>query len=92
MRRLSSTVVVVAGERAEAVVSGLGELNNVRALPRGGRSPAEMTEAVERSVASYVVHDAGAMPVTRRHWWPDDLTGWLRALPKVVPDQAGLTA
>lgn len=177
MRRLSSTVVVVAGEQAEAVVSGLGALNNVRALARGERSPAEMTEAVKRSVATYVVHDAdplatvgdawagffdgtepvgglelaieaaltdlrsgrlllpdyyvvldaGAMPVTRRHWWlgvlagtaparvvlseasaaavtgvlanlpsgrwwPDDLAGWLRGLPKVVPDQAGLTS
>jgi hypothetical protein len=177
MRRLSSTVVVVAGEGADKVVSGLDGLHNVRAIPRGERSPAEVAEAVTRSLATYVVHDAdplgavgdawtglfggtvpvgglevateaalaglraerlvlpdyyvvldpGRMPVTRRHWWlgvlagaaptrvvpahgsvaavtdelgrlasgrwwPADLATWLRELPKVVPDQAGLPA
>lgn len=23
-------------------------------------------------------------------WWPADLRGWLRGLPKIVPDRAGL--
>jgi hypothetical protein len=175
--RLSSTVVVVAGEQAETVVTGLDELHNVRAIPRGERSPAEMTEAINKAVATYVVHDADPlgsvgdawvgffegtepvgglelaieaalaalrtdrsllpdyyvvldaddMAITRRHWWlgvlagtaptrvvlsrasvsavtdvlgrlptgrwwPSDLEGWLRGLPKVVPDQAGLTS
>lgn len=168
-------MVVVAGERAGEVVAGLDALHNVRAIARGERSPAEVSEAAGRSTATYVVHDAdplgavgdawagffegtepvgglevaietalaalrtdrvvlpdyyvvldpGDMPVTRRHWWlgvlastaptrvvpshasaaavadtlgrlssgrwwPDDLEGWLRTLPKVVPDQAGL--
>jgi hypothetical protein len=175
MRRLSSTVVVVAGERADQVVSGLGSLHNVRALTAGDRTPAEVTAALPAVSATYVVHDAdpladvrdawvgffdetvppgglevaieatlGAldaervllpdyyivldpaeMPPTRRHWWlgvlagaaptrvvpvnasavtvgealarlgagrwwPADLAGWLRGLPKVVPDQAGV--
>jgi hypothetical protein len=175
MRRLSSTVVVVAGEQAGEVVSGLDELRNVRAITRGGRALPEIADVVNRAVATYVVHDAdplgavgdawadlfdGAapvgglevaieaalavlrserlvlpdyyivldpddMPVTRRHWWlgvlagaaptrvvparasvsavtdvlgslasgrwwPPDLESWLRGLPRVVPDQAGL--
>jgi hypothetical protein len=173
--RLSSTVVVVAGERAGTVVSGLDGLHNVRAIARGERSPAEAAEAINRATATYVVHDAdplGAvgdawvdlfdgvgpvgglevaietalaalrsdrlvlpdyyvvldpdeMPVTRRHWWlgalagtaptrvvpaqasvsavtevlgslssgrwwPEDTAKWLRGLPRVVPDRAGL--
>jgi len=173
MRRLNSTVVVVAGERAAEVVSGLEGLHNVRAITH--RPAEEVTEAVKRSVATYVVHDAdpladvggawadffdgvgmtgglevaieqtlaalrterlllpdyyvvldpGDLPETRRHWWlgvlagaaptrvvpahasapevastlgglaagrwwPADVEGWLRDLPKVVPDRAGL--
>jgi hypothetical protein len=175
MRRLSSTVVVVAGEQSGKVVSGLDGLHNVRAFVRGERSPAEVEAVAHRATATYVVHDAdplGAvgdawidlfdgvapvgglevaieqalaalrtdrlalpdyyvvldpddMPVTRRHWWlgalaaaapsrvvparasasavtdalgrlssgrwwPTDLDGWLRGLPKTVPDQVGL--
>lgn len=170
-------MVVVAGERAAEVVAGLDGLHNVRAILRGERPATEVTEAVTRAVATYVVHDAdplaevgrawadffdGAaptgglevaieealaalraerlllpdyyvvldpddLPVTRRHWWlgvlagaaparvvpapasaaavadvlgrlaagrwwPADLDGWLRGLPKVVPDRAGLAA
>ncbi|MBA9004792.1 MULTISPECIES: hypothetical protein [Thermomonospora] len=177
MRRLSSTVVVIAGEGAKDVISGLDGLHNVRALARGERTPAEFTDHITRTTATYVVHDAdpladvgeawadffdGAgvtgtletvieqtladlraerlllpdyyvvldpenMPPTRRHWWlgvlagaaparvvpahasiaqvagtlahlsagrwwPADLEGWLRALPRVVPDRAGLPA
>jgi hypothetical protein len=177
MRRLNSTVVVVAGERAAEVVSGLEGLHNVRAITRRNRSPEEVTEAAKRAVATYVVHDAdplaevggawadffdgaaptgglelaieqtlaalrgerlllpdyyivldpGDLPETRRHWWlgvlagasptrvvpagpsatevanilgglsagrwwPADVEGWLRSLPKVVPDRAGLPA
>jgi hypothetical protein len=175
MRRLSSTVVVVAGNGASDVVAGLDNLHNVRAITRGERSPAEVMEIAGRSAATYVVHDAdplagvaaawaayfdgtgvtGALEVaieaalaelradrltlpdyylvlepdeltpTWRHWWlgvlagaapvrvvpvsasstavagtlgrlsagrwwPADLESWLRALPKVVPDQVGL--
>ncbi|GAA2094881.1 hypothetical protein [Actinomadura alba] len=75
MRRLSSTVVVVAGERADQVVSALGSLHNVRALTAGDRTAAEVTDALS---------------ATAGRWWPADLAGWLRALPKVVPDQAGI--
>jgi hypothetical protein len=175
MRRLSSTVVVVAGQDAEEVVAGLGGLHNVRAVVAGERAPADLSAEAAHSTATYVVHDADPlagvrdawvdffdqvappgglemaiesalaelraertvlpdyyvvldpeeMPETLRHWWlgvlagaaparvvpapgsvtavrdvlshlaagrwwPDDLEGWLRALPKVVPDQAGV--
>jgi hypothetical protein len=175
MRRLSSTVVVVAGERAAEVIPGLESLHNVRAVVRGERTPAEVTDALARASSTYVVHDAdplgavgdawtgffdGSVPVgglevaiestladlradrlvlpdyyivlepddlppTRRHWWlgvlagaaparvvpaaasasavagalgtlaagrwwPSDLERWLRELPRVVPDRAGL--
>ncbi|WP_433428561.1 hypothetical protein [Nonomuraea sp. CA-141351] len=175
MRRLSSTVVVVAGDGAADVVAGLDGLHNVRAIPRGERRPAEVMEIAGRSAATYVVHDAdpladvatawtayfdgtgvtgalevaieaalgelradrlvlpdyylvldpdgmtetwrhwwlgvlgGAAPVrvvpvhasagavaeelgrlTAGRWWPADLRAWLRGLPRVVPDQAGL--
>jgi hypothetical protein len=175
MRRLSSTVVVVAGQHAEQVVAGLDALHNVRAMRTGDRTPAEVTAALSGASTTYVVHDAdpladvrdawvgffdeaapagglevaieatlGAlttervllpdyyivldpegMPPTRRHWWlgvlagaaparvvpapasvvavsevlghlaagrwwPADLAEWLRALPKIVPDQAGI--
>jgi hypothetical protein len=178
MRRLSSTVVVVAGEAAARVLAELGDLHNVRTVLRGDRTPAEVTESLARSsAATYVVHDAdplGAvgdawtgffdgtepvggleaaieatiaeldaerivlpdyyivlepddLPPTRRHWWlgvlagaaparvvpspasaaavadvlgrlaagrwwPADVRGWLRGLPRTVPDRAGLAA
>jgi hypothetical protein len=175
MRRLSSTVVVVAGERAAEVVGGLEGLHNVRAITRGERTPAELTDVVARASATYVVHDGDPLgevgdawvdffdgnaptgglevtiesalaalradrlvlpdyyvilepddlPPTRRHWWlgvlagaaptrvvpapasavkvgdtlrtlsagrwwPSDLEGWLRGLPRQVPDRVGL--
>jgi hypothetical protein len=175
MRRLTSTVVVVAGDDAGDVVAGLDGLHNVRAIPRGERDPAEVMAAVGRSAATYTVHDAdplagvatawtrffdgtgvvgglevaieaalgelradrlvlpdyylvldpdgmtetwrhwwlgvlaGAAPVrvvpvqasaaavtevlgrlAAGRWWPADLEVWLRGLPKVVPDRAGL--
>jgi hypothetical protein len=175
MRRLNSTVVVVAGEKAAEVVAGLDGLHNVRAITRGERTREEVTVLATRAVATYVVHDAdpladvgaawadffdgiamtgglevaieqalaalraervvlpdyyvvldpGDLPVTRRHWWlgvlagaaptrvvpspasavevaaalgtlsagrwwPADVEGWLRGLPKTVPDRAGL--
>ncbi|MEV0391366.1 hypothetical protein [Nonomuraea sp. NPDC050643] len=175
MRRLTSTVVVVAGDGAGDVVAGLDGLHNVRAIPRGDRAPAEVTELAGRSAATYVVHDAdpladvaaawtaffdgtgivgglevaveaalgdlradrltlpdyylllnpdglsetwrhwwlgvlaGAAPVrvvpvpasagavaeelgrlAAGRWWPADLAAWLRDLPRVVPDRAGL--
>ncbi|MBB5780290.1 hypothetical protein AB0K16_04620 [Nonomuraea jabiensis] len=177
MRRLSSTVVVVAGDGSAELVAGLDRLHNVRAIPRGELRPAEVMEIAARSGATYVVHDAdpladvaaawtaffdgtgvaGAlevaieaaieelradrlvlpdyylvvdpdgMPETWRHWWlgvlagaapvrvvpvhasaaavaeelgrltagrwwPADLRAWLRELPRVVPDRAGLPA
>jgi hypothetical protein len=68
MRRLSSTVVVVAGERAETVVPGLDGLHNVRAIVRGERSTAEVEEAVHRSTATYVVHDADPLAAVGDAW------------------------
>jgi hypothetical protein len=175
MRRLSSTVVVVAGQGAEKVVSGLGGLHNVHAAVAGERDPADLSRLAAHSTATYVVHDGDPlaavrdawvdffdqaaprgglelaiesvladlraertllpdyyvvldpeeMPETLRHWWlgvlagaaparvvpapasssavrdvlshlaagrwwPSDLDGWLRGLPRVVPDQAGV--
>ena len=172
MRRVNSTVVVVAGEQAADVIAGLDGLGNVRAIHR---PPEETMAAVARATSTYVVHDAdplaevsgawadffdgtgvtgalevaieqalaglradrlmlpdyyvvlnpGDLPGTRRHWWlgvlagaapsrvvpagasvpdvahvlgtlstgrwwPADIEGWLRGLPKVVPDRAGL--
>ena len=68
MRRLSSTVVVVAGERAGKVVSGLDGLHNVRAITRGERSPGEVADVVSRSVATYVVHDADPLGAVGDAW------------------------
>ncbi|WP_345459278.1 hypothetical protein [Actinoallomurus oryzae] len=68
MRRLSSTVVVVAGEQSGKVVSGLDGLHNVRAISRGERSPAEIEEAVHRSTATYVVHDADPLAAVGDAW------------------------
>ena len=68
MRRLSSTVVVVAGEGSGTVVSGLDGLHNVRAIARGERSPAEVEEAVHRSTATYVVHDADPLGAVGDAW------------------------
>ncbi|GLW67421.1 hypothetical protein Arub01_56640 [Actinomadura rubrobrunea] len=175
MRRSSSTVVVVAGEQAGRVVSGLDGLHNVRAVTRQDRTPEEFAELVRRGGMTYIVHDddpladvadawvdffeesspagrlevaveeaVGAlragrlelpdyyivldpeeMPATRRHWWlgvlagaapsrvvpapssaarvadalgrlaagrwwPEDTAGWLRGLPRAVPDRVGL--
>ncbi|WP_116020813.1 hypothetical protein [Thermomonospora umbrina] len=125
MRRPSSTVIVVVGDDAGAVVSGLDALHNVRAAPRGERAPAEHTAHAAHTAATYyVVLSPEEMPPTRRHWWlgvlsgaapsrvvparpstavvadalgrlsvgrwwPADLEGWLRGLPRVVPDRAG---
>ncbi len=68
MRRLSSTVVVVAGERSGEVVAGLDGLHNVRAIARGERSAAEVEEAVHRSTATYVVHDADPLGAVGDAW------------------------
>ncbi|KAB8185861.1 hypothetical protein [Microbispora catharanthi] len=68
MRRLSSTVVVVAGERAAEVISGLVGLHNVRAITRGERTPAEMTDVVTRASATYVLHDADPLAEVGEAW------------------------
>jgi hypothetical protein len=68
MRRLSSTVVVVAGDRAGKVVSGLDGLRNVRAITSDGRSPAEVGRAVDQAVATYVVHDADPLGAVGDAW------------------------
>jgi hypothetical protein len=68
MRRLSSTVVVVAGERAGTVVSGLDGLHNVRAISRGERSPGEIADVVNRTLATYVVHDADPLGAVGDAW------------------------
>ncbi|GAA3826214.1 hypothetical protein GCM10022226_53700 [Sphaerisporangium flaviroseum] len=94
-------MVVVAGERAAEVVSGLDGLHNVRAIVRGERTPAEVTEAVARAVATYVVHDAdpladvgaawtgffdGVGPVGGLEVAIEETLGALRAERSVLPD------
>ncbi|RJL31868.1 hypothetical protein [Bailinhaonella thermotolerans] len=97
MRRLNSTVVVVVGERAAEVVGSLGSLHNVRAVVRGDRDPAEVTEVVRRSGAMYVVHDADPLAEVARTWEAffdgDEPTGGLevaieRALSDLRADRA----
>jgi hypothetical protein len=68
MRRLGSTVVVVAGDRAAEVVAGLDGLHNVRAILRGERPAAEVTESVSRASATYVVHDADPLADVGAAW------------------------
>ncbi|MEU7896336.1 hypothetical protein AB0B45_26210 [Nonomuraea sp. NPDC049152] len=68
MRRVSSTVIVVAGEHAAEVVAGLDGLHNVRALTAGDRTPEQVTEAVTRARATYVVHDADPLAEVGRTW------------------------
>ncbi|MBO2442145.1 hypothetical protein [Actinomadura nitritigenes] len=68
MRRSSSTVVVVAGERAGDVVAGLGGLHNVRALVRGDVPPAEFAALVGRAAGTYVVHDDDPLAAVRDAW------------------------
>ncbi|GII84276.1 hypothetical protein Ssi03_22660 [Sphaerisporangium siamense] len=68
MRRLGSTVVVVVGERAAEVVGGLDGLHNVRAIRRGERAVAEVTDLVVRAAATYVVHDADPLGGLGEAW------------------------
>src|SRR5262245_12923753 len=101
MRRLSSTVVVVAGEQAGKVISGLDDLHNVRAVTRDERSPAEIGDVVTRSRATYVVHDAdplgavgdawvglfdGTVPVGGLEVATEEALGALRTERVVLPD------
>ncbi|MEV4569059.1 hypothetical protein AB0K12_35260 [Nonomuraea sp. NPDC049419] len=85
MRRLSSTVVVVAGDGAADVVAGLGGLHNVRAIPRGERTPAEVMELAGRTAATYVVHDADPLADVAAAWTAYfDGTGVIGALEVAV--------
>ncbi|MEV4166963.1 hypothetical protein [Nonomuraea dietziae] len=68
MRRVSSTVVVVTGERAAEVVTGLEGLHNVRTRTTGELLPEQVTEAVTRARATYVVHDADPLAEVGRAW------------------------
>lgn len=69
MRRLSSTVVVVAGEHAPRVLAGLEGLHNVRTVVRGDRGPAEVTASLAwASAATYVVHDADPLAGVADAW------------------------
>ncbi|MFC7715799.1 hypothetical protein [Nonomuraea recticatena] len=65
---MSSTVVVVTGERAAEVVTGLEGLHNVRTLTTGELLPEQVTEAVTRARATYVVHDADPLAEVGRAW------------------------
>lgn len=51
-----------------------------------GAAPVRVVPVSASSAA--VAQELGRLAAGR--WWPADLEGWLRALPKVVPDQAGL--
>ncbi|MDL4812941.1 hypothetical protein [Actinomadura opuntiae] len=68
MRRSSTTVIVVAGERAGDVLAGLGGLRNVRALARGDTPPAEFAALVGRAGGTYVVHDDDPLAAVRDAW------------------------
>jgi hypothetical protein len=68
MRRLSSTVIVVAGDGAADVIAGLDGLHNVRAILRGERPPAEVMDIAGRSAATYVVHDADPLAGVAASW------------------------
>jgi hypothetical protein len=68
VRRVNSTLVVVAGGGADQVVAGLDGLHNVRAVVAGDRTPAEVTEVVARARATYVVYDADPLGQVRDAW------------------------
>ncbi|MEV5325125.1 hypothetical protein ACFMQL_05550 [Nonomuraea fastidiosa] len=68
MRRLSSTVVVVAGDGAADVIAGLDDRHNVYAIRRGERTAAEVTDLAARSAATYVVHDADPLADVAAAW------------------------
>jgi hypothetical protein len=68
VRRVNSTLVVVAGDGADRVVAGLDGLHNVRAVVTGDRTPAEVTEVAARARATYVVYDADPLAQVRDAW------------------------
>lgn len=72
MRRATSTVVVVAGVRAAALVSDLDHLGNVRARTLRDLDPADRPPAardlVARSAATYVVHDLDPLAEVADAW------------------------
>ncbi|HEX6470028.1 MAG TPA: hypothetical protein VF069_13100 [Streptosporangiaceae bacterium] len=68
MRRLNSTLVVIAGEGADRVVAGLDGLHNVRAVVAGDRPAAELTEIATRVSATYVVHDGDPLAEVGDAW------------------------
>ena len=68
MRRLNSTLVVIAGEGADRVVAGLDGLHNVRAVVAGDRPVAAVTEIVTRASATYVVYDSDPLAEVRDAW------------------------
>ncbi|PRX97806.1 hypothetical protein [Allonocardiopsis opalescens] len=67
MRRPNSTLIVVAGEAAERVVAGLGELPNVRAVT-GERTRDELPRAIASAASTYVVHAADPLAGVRDAW------------------------
>ncbi|MCK2212275.1 hypothetical protein MF672_000455 [Actinomadura sp. ATCC 31491] len=90
MRRLTSTVVVVAGEGAGELIAGLDGLHNVRAITRGERSAAEVAAIATRSAATYVVHDADPLAGVAAAWtaWFDG-TGVTGALEVAIEAALG---
>jgi hypothetical protein len=61
-------VVAVAGERAADVIADLRRAQNVRAVVRGERSTAEVTDLIARATATYVVHDADPLAEVGDAW------------------------
>jgi hypothetical protein len=68
VRRLNSTLVVVAGPGADGVIGGLDGLHNVRTVLAGDRSAATVTDIVTRASATYVVHDSDPLADVRDAW------------------------
>jgi hypothetical protein len=54
-----------------------------------GLAPSRVLPLPAPATASMLARDLANLPSGR--WWPDDLADRLRALPRTVPDQAGLT-
>ncbi|KWX01229.1 hypothetical protein C3Y87_17010 [Carbonactinospora thermoautotrophica] len=68
MRRPNSTLVVVAGDRAEEIVKGLDALPNVRAVRSRDHPPEALRDLLARASSTYLVHDADPLADVAAAW------------------------
>ena len=54
-----------------------------------GLAPSRVLPLPRPATAATLTRELGRLPAGR--WWPDDLADRLRALPRTIPDRAGLT-